>query len=189
MENRLNAVTVLVGAPGTGKTTYAKKIIENMGSSRGVLIFDNNREKAYREYNSMKLERFPYWKKKGVYRLFTGDLDAFLTALYDYGRNMSLVLEDSTSYLTGNVDEKVRKLLTERRHRNLDILFTYHSLSRIPPMVYEMCNFLVIGKTNDSVAKLKELSKLPNPAQVLETWQKVKASPDKYYRETVVCNA
>ena len=189
METRLNAVTVLVGAPGTGKTTYAKQIIEQMGTARGVLIYDNNREKAYRGYKSMQLEHFPYWKKTGVYRLFTGDLSALLDALYAHGRNMSLVLEDSTSYLTGNVDEIVRRLLTERRHRNLDILFTYHSLGRIPPMVYEMCNFLVIGKTNDSVAKLRELSKLPNPDQVLQTWQRVKAHPDKYYRETVVCNA
>ncbi|MEZ0610457.1 hypothetical protein ACAW74_18225 [Fibrella sp. WM1] len=186
---RHNVVILRAGAPRTGKTTHTQKLIEAASKVRGVLIFDVNNEKAYADYPLMTVQQLRKWKSTGIYRLFGDDDEAVLSAIYRHAYNCMIVFEDATAYIKPNVQSEIRRLLVSRRHRNLDMLFTFHSLNRVPPLLYEMTNYLVLGKTNDGIENGGTLQKVPNFALVKEAWARVQAHASPYYYEQIAIQA
>ncbi len=183
---RANAVVVFVGKPRTGKTVELLKSIDR--DKKKVLIYDLNNEPKYRKFPKMPLDKLPTWKA-GKYRVFTHDAAGLLKDIADNVRNATVVLEDATSYLNSNTNAILQKLLVSRRHWNLDIFLTFHSLNRVPPLVYEMSNFIVIKKTQDSSRKLYKMDKIPNPDALIEAWKRVNASPNEFEQITIQTNA
>jgi hypothetical protein len=186
---RHNVVINRVGAPRTGKTTHVLKLIEESATARGVLIFDVNNEEKYQRFPLMPLDKLQHWKKTGIYRLFSDDDQAIIQALYKWAYNCLIVFEDATAYIRPNVQDEIRKLLVSRRHRGLDMLFTFHSLNRVPPLLYEMTNYIVLGKTNDPLDQSSSISKVPNFATVRAAWDRVQAHPSPYYFEQIAIQA
>lgn len=186
MSARPNYVIVLVGAPRTGKTFYLDNLIAK--EKKKVLIYDVNNEKNWRKYPQMALHQVPLWKS-GKYRLFTDDTEQLFTHIYQSVRNASIVLEDATSYINNNTAAILKKILVSRRHWNLDVYLTFHGLNMVPPLVYELCNFIVVKKTNDNVRKLKRIDKIPNPDELLTAWEYVKNSKNQYEQKTVKIHA
>ena len=182
---RPNAVAILVGAPRTGKTTLTKAIIE--GSHKKVLIYDVNNEEAYNGFKRMPLDKLPVWRG-GKWKVFTDDAEDLIYQIYQNVRNATIIFEDATSYINRETAKYLRKILVSRRHMNLDIIFSFHSLNQVPPMIYEMSNYISLKKTNDTIQKVKGLSKLPNPDDVLKAFEKVRKSKDPFVTVTVKTN-
>ena len=168
---------------------HIKKLIETAGQTKGVLIYDINNEEKYREYPVISLEQLKRWKGTGIYRLFSDDDKAVLAAIYLYAYNCMVVFEDATAYINPIVQPEIRKMLVSRRHRNLDLVFTFHSLNRVPKMLYEMTNYLVLGKTNDGIENGGTLQKVPNFELVKEAWQRVQDHPNRFHYETIAIQA
>ena len=182
---RANAVAILVGAPRTGKTTLTKAIIE--ASKKKVLIYDVNNEEAYDDFKRMPLKKIPGWRS-GKFKVFTDDPEELIYQIYQNVRNATIIFEDATSYINRDTTKYLRKILVSRRHMNLDIIFSFHSLNQVPPMIYEMSNYISLKKTNDTIQKVKGLNKLPNPDDVLKAFDKVRNSKDPYITVTVKTN-
>lgn len=184
---RPNYVILVVGRPRTGKTTYILELIKR--ATKAVLVYDLNNEEKYWSFPQMPFEKLLSWKHKGKYRLFHDDEKELLEALNANAYNAMLVLEDATAYIQPNVQPPVKRMLVSRRHRNLDIVFTFHSFNRVPPLLFEMSNYIVIGKTNDPIHNNVSIKKVPNFERVREVWERVQSHPSEYYRETVATNA
>lgn len=188
-EPRANVVLIRVGYPRTGKTTHVKRLIIKAGQNKGVLIYDINNEAAYKEFPVITLEQLKKWKGTGIYRLFSDDDQAVLAAIYDHAYNCMVVFEDATAYIKPNVQPEIKKLLVSRRHRNLDLLFTFHSLNRVPKLLYEMTNYLVMGKTSDGIENGGTLQKVPNYELVKAAWLRVQDHADRYHYEIIPIQA
>ncbi|MEQ8628096.1 hypothetical protein [Ekhidna sp.] len=182
---RPNYVTVLVGAPNTGKTTELLKLVNAI--PKRALIFDLNNEEKYRAFPRMALGKLPSWKResKSKYRIFHSEPEIVIQSIHDNLRNATLVLEDATSYMDPSTTRVIRKILVSRRHWNLDIFLTFHSLSVVPPVVFSMCNWIVLKKTNENMKKIKGMDKLPNPDELVKAWEKVNAHKDPYFQQTI----
>ncbi|MBO0930351.1 hypothetical protein [Fibrella aquatilis] len=185
VDARANLVVLRVGFPRTGKTVHLKRLIETAGQKKGVLIYDINNEAKYQDYPQITLAQLAKWKSTGIYRIFSDDDQAVLAAIYKYAYNCMVVFEDATAYIKPNVQDEIRKLLVSRRHRNLDLLFTFHSLNRVPKQLYEMTNLLVLGKTSDGIENGGTLQKVPNFELVKAAWQRVQAHESRYHYEVI----
>jgi nucleoside-triphosphatase THEP1 len=184
---RSNKVILIIGKPEVGKTTYLKSIISNYNSNK-LLINDVNNEEKYKEFPKLNIEDLERWKS-GKYRVFTDDEEALFEAIYLHLYNCMIIFEDATSYMEGKVSKYIRKLLTSRRHRNMDMIFTFHSLADVPPLCYRLSNYITLFKTEDSIHNGGEIKKVPNFQKVKEVWERVNRNPSQYYYETVKTGA
>lgn len=182
-------VIVSVGRPRTGKTTFNLALIKALAKQKGVLIFDVNGEKAFADYPKMPFDKLPGWKSKGIYRVHHTSPDEFMDTVFHSVYNAVVVFEDTTAYVDSTISESLKRLLVDRRHRNVDMLFSFHSLRVIPPKILDFTNYMIVGKTGDSEKYLKNLEKLPNPEEFLKVWQRVKNHPSNFYREIIEANA
>lgn len=179
---RQNLIVVIVGKPNTGKTFYTLRLIDK--AKKKVVIFDLNNEEKYRKFklvNTAEVVRL----KSGKVRTFTNQPEQLLQAVHDHVRNAMVIFEDSTSYVNSSTTQLFRKILVSRRHWNLDIIFTFHSLNLVPPVIFELCNYVVVKKTQDTEKKLRRIDKIPNPDELLTAWRTVQASKDPYAQMTV----
>jgi nucleoside-triphosphatase THEP1 len=185
---RSNKVILIIGQAEVGKTTLVLSIIN--GQVKKVCIYDVNNEEKYQGFPLMEIADIPRWKA-GKYRVFTDEEDELFNMLYDkrYGVNMMAVFEEATGYLINIVPKTIRKLVTSRRHRNMDLVFIFHSIADIPPFLLRMSNFITFFKTEDSIDNLLSIKKLPNKAKAIETWERVKNHPSQFYYETVKTGA
>jgi hypothetical protein len=186
---RPNAVIVSVGRPRTGKTTFNLQLIQAIAEQKGVLIFDLNGEAAFKDFPVMPFDKLPGWKSKGIYRIFHDDPEEFISAVRRYVYNAAVVFEDTTAYIDSSISDNLKRLLVDRRHRNVDMIFSFHSLRVIPPKLLDFTNYMIVGKTGDSEKYLKNLEKLPNPEHFISVWQRVMQNPSNFYREIIEANA
>ena len=186
-EKRYANVTLVIGKRKTGKTTYILDLIEAVRHDKGVLIYDLNNEPKYKVFPQMPLERLPAWKSKGVYRIFHDDFRQVMQTVLEYNRNAFLILEDATAYIESNVDSLTRRFLVSCRHINIDLVLTFHSLSQVPPRCFAMTDYMVVGKSNDTLLR-GEIAKVPNFQEVKKAWERVRSHPSPYHREVVDVN-
>lgn len=122
---------LIVGGQGTGKTHFAKQVISKV-PRQNLLVFDVNNE--YKDF-------YPY--------PFNPDIDAFLSKVLER-QNGVILVEDATAFLSnrGRKDSLV-KALVSKRHSNNTYILLFHSFRAVPKYIFDLCNKVVIFKTND----------------------------------------
>lgn len=126
---------IVVGTAGTGKTTFVKNMLSKV-NKKAVSVYDVNNE--YPEYSKGNLP----------------ELDEF-TNFVDNSRNGVFVFEEATIFFnTRGTDKTLNKILVRKRHTNNTIILVFHSLRAIPRYVYDLCNYMVVRKTNDSETQI-----------------------------------
>jgi DNA helicase HerA-like ATPase len=128
---------IVAGGTGTGKTTVVKNALQKI-HPEARLVFDNNKEYT------------------GIYdKPFDPDFKRFALAASKV-RNAAIVFEEATIFLKRQgVGEHTIKVLVEKRHRNNIIFLVFHSLRLVPLDIMDLCNYMVILKTNDSVESVE----------------------------------
>lgn len=173
--SRLCAVTLIVGAPGAGKTTLVKQIIKEQ--TKKVLILDVA-NKDFNEYEIIHdLEKLAFWEK-GIKRVMPTDFDMLLDYLFKYAYNVMIVLDDSTAYMPDHIDLRLKNLLVMRRHRNLDFIFLYHGFNMVQPKIYQLSNYLTVFKTPEDENYVKRLNKVPNQNVLLQAVKQIRMLQD-----------
>ena len=123
---------IIVGATGTGKTTYIKSLLQKVPNKNSLYIYDvNNEYSEFFPHPLIDIEDFmekTQFMKKGVF-----------------------VLEEATIYLNNrSSNEHLINLLVRKRHTFNTIILVFHSMRSVPRYIYELSNFITIFKTNDS---------------------------------------
>jgi hypothetical protein len=177
---RLNKIILVVGRRGTGKTTFAKKLISV--SPLKVLILDTFDHPDYRGIKSIVPDQVARWKSGNV-RLYTGDPVENCQIIFDSVYNSLIVFEDARRYIEPTIQKSIRQGIVEHRNRNNDLVFMFHNLKDVPPYLCSMYNSLVLFKTNDNT-KVRQ-DKYSNWEEIISVHERVMKNPISWYNETI----
>lgn len=188
-KQRENLATLLVSRKATGKSTYLAKLARGYAAknpNKRVLILDVNGAPAYAEIPQLTETEFRNWRKDSTIRVAKFYLGAkreneMMDLVIQHFKNGLLILEDCTKYIKSSPSDEVRAFLVDHRMLNLDLVFTFHSLYKVPPFFWDMVNLVVLGKTDETLEN-RDRRRYPNFAKLLETFKKVQASKDQYIK-------
>ncbi len=189
MFQRLNLVSIILGARGSGKTWYLKNVLLPRLIKRGkkILIIDTIDHPDYRDIPIMDLSKLHLWKS-GVFRVWCKEedmckLNSMLNSL-DNIWNTTLIYEDAGKHTADGVDKFLRALIGDSKQKNIDIIFMFWAWMEIPIKILSKTNFIECFKTADSPESRKEkLNACYNAA--LAIWKSVIADANKYAHKLI----
>lgn len=136
---------ILVAHTGQGKSTFAKKLIENSPS----FVFDVQND--YSDHQLKEGEK----QKKGR---FIGLPEDFANLALSR-RKSFIVFEEATAFFEGRTSDTVRKILIDKRHKQNTIIWIFHSINSINPRIFEISDYIVLFKTGDDQTQVKRKRK------------------------------
>lgn len=156
-------VIINVGRPKTGKTTRAKKILQSFVADfrkNDLIVYDVNNE--YRDfYNESFL---PY--------------DEFIKKLVGV-KNKILLFEEATIFFSSRSEEKIiKELMVRKRHDNNIIILNFHSIRSIPRYIFDLADYIILFKTNDTLKVVKD--KFDNE-NFIKTFEQVQNSSNPFF--------
>lgn len=190
---RVNAVVVIVGDRGTGKTTLiqgnpAVKVtgilptLQSRRPGRKVLIVETFDDPLYRHLPPIMPDELPAWTA-GPRRIWSARPVEMLSAINAFCYNTVIVVEDSTKFIFGRLPEPIKQMVLNSKQQNNDLYFIFHYLQAVPPDLARLCDYLVLFKTKETWdARLK--TKYPNP-DIEQLFLKVKKARSWYYHDFV----
>ena len=128
-------------------------------SIRKGLILDTFDSTSWREFPEFpKIQEYPkiydYNKikswKKGIYRLFEGDIPKLNKIIEKYIWNTVIVYEDATKTVGTRLTDPLRRFMFDSKQKNLDIIMIFHSISAVTLEIGRMpADKLILFKTNE----------------------------------------
>jgi hypothetical protein len=97
-------------------------------------------------------------------------------------RGFCFLIEECTGVMRGQVQKNFVQAVLSKRHTHNRFVLIFHSLHRIPPQIYEFCDYLVMFKTNDLEMNVKK--KYPD---IFNEWLQIQNAPrysKKIYKKT-----
>ena len=182
MDRDLHYSAIVVGRKGVGKSTYLNKIAGKHFSKK-VLIIDVNGSPAYNAHRQIEVKQIKLVRSGIVKLLGTPTLET-LKVIADHWRDGLVIFEDCTKYISGNVDPSIKTFLVDHRMYNCDLIFTFHSIKMVPPFFWQMISYCTLFKTAETFDNSYK-KRLPNYEELLKSFNKIKASKNERYNETI----
>lgn len=99
-------------------------------------------------------------------------------------KNTCIVLEEASFYLsTRHYSSKAERVILNKWKSHNIFFLVYHSIRKIPDMVYEYADYMILFNTSDLIHHLKN-----KPEEILKGWEEVqkKSKKDKFYHKLIV---
>lgn len=145
---RMNQVGIIVGKRGSGKTTFARKLM-SASSLKKKLVVDTFDHESYNDIPDMGIEQLQYWKG-GSYHLWGSDTQGILDEINRHVRDTLVLFEDATKYIDTNPQPVVKSICLDSKQKNNDIVFMFHSFADVPPKLFRWMNFITVFKTEEN---------------------------------------
>lgn len=153
-EIRQTKRTLIIGAPGTGKTTLLHRILMQSGQKTLVITpymnewteKDSNGEELYPELITLrKKDCFYSGIRRHVFRKkYT------LEHLENFQRGI-IVFDDCRGYLKSNLDEQIHTLLLGTRQNMIDVFAVAHGFREVPPAFFTFATDYFLFRTEDNL--------------------------------------
>ena len=203
MDRREPILMCATGKKGVGKTFTTMKLINDYikgnkktgKKPRKVLIYDINMEYTdFKVLSAKDVASFTRQSKIEVRRVLPildngrmatlSDMIAILNQIIENFRGGMLILEDINRYLIASKTTDVIGLLATNRHRDLDIICHYQSLSALDPRMWQNTTFVRFHYQIDDVKRYAQ--RLPNYemfkiAQCLVEYKYLKKGDKRFY--------
>jgi hypothetical protein len=203
LEQREPILMGVVGMKKVGKTytttqsinSYIKTNSKTGKVARKVLIYDINMEYTqYKAIDIKHLNKFTHQSKVEVRRVLPINEDGseadlsqmleILTVLIKSFRGGMLILEDINRYLIASKTVDVIGLLATNRHRDLDIICHFQSLSALDPRMWQNTSMVRFHYQMDDIKRYK--NRIPNYelfkiAQCLVNYKYLKVGDKRFY--------
>jgi hypothetical protein len=177
---RDNIVGLIIGGRGRRKTTFVKDLIWKIKDKRRIVIVDTFDNSVWRNMGTVVngkpliQERAEYAipvidadqlydDHKGIFRIYSSEVDEMLTMIQERCRNTMVIVEDANRFLESNLDASMRSLILDTKQTNVDLFFVFHSLRDTPPRLCRWADTLTLFKTQEKWNSSLE-NKFPNPA-------------------------
>jgi len=174
---------IIVGTNGTGKSTFAKKLIDKKVSVGGRALIITNHLNEWQEVEMIDIQ-----KTKEVHN-FTGIRRSVIRPeqfkfLLSFHSGL-LLFDDARRFLTSNISSEIDSLQISRRQKMLDIVVVAHSFNKIPPGFFAYATHYIMFKTVETARKRS--SYLFDIEEVLkvETSVNKKAQTNPHYFEII----
>lgn len=151
-------LTLVIGMTGQGKSRFTKAAIDD----KRCFVYD-----VQNEYDFLEFEK-PTDPPKERARYF-GDMNIFLNKV-ETRRNCTIVFEEATAFLKGQIGKRLTNIIISKRHTQNNLFFIFHSINSVPPAIFDLCNWVVLFKTNDYPTNIKGgMKTLVKPCAWLKT--------------------
>lgn len=164
MEKRERRFFLVVGSPGSGKSTYVANLVKAYKNGN-VCVFKHtsNYDDPALSFLSIKTER--NWRQGAAptqpvkFRMvgdeesYTHFLNWLISGDSNKFRNGLLVVDDCTLFERDRITKQMKQLVTMRRHAGyrLDICLVYHGLTYLPIDQFTFVNTVVMFNTTDKI--------------------------------------
>jgi Cdc6-like AAA superfamily ATPase len=156
---------IVVGATGTGKTTFVKDFLKRVPNKDSIFIYDVNNE--YNEFHDEPFEP---------------DEEIYLTRIMNL-KNSVIVMEEATIFFsTKSISKQMKSMLVRKRHQFNYIFLNFHSLRQVPHWVYELCTHITVFKTNDGE---KLVNSRFEDERLTKMFIEVNKSSNKHFNKTL----
>lgn len=155
---RTSDIFLHIGAKKTGKTQATLSAVVDMWRKqrKPALVFDIGRQSEYDSFHQISVEDVPQFAQLAAQQAYpffacrdVQDFDEFFEAVNTYVRNSFVVLEDATSYMTGNMSQSAKRLVYNSRNTNNDYWINLHSLADPAPVLLKNAEVYVLRRTTD----------------------------------------
>lgn len=180
----LHYSALVVGGKGVGKSTYLASVAKKYPKASKVLIIDVNGSPAYNCFQQIQVNDIRNLKSGVVKLIGTPDRDTLKKIAQDF-RNGLIIFEDCTKYIDGNPKPEIKAFLVDHRMYGCDLIFTFHSLKRVPPFFWEMTAYVTLFKTLENFDTGANRNRIPNFENMLKAYNKVNSHPDQRHKITV----
>ncbi len=191
-DTRFNAVTAIIGARGTGKTTDLMGDegigIPNMIDERyinrgikclGIFTDDHPSYKHVPILEKKDLHRF----KRGFMRVIINpeDINTFCRFFSDSPSkwNTMLLFEDARNHSEKSFCKELNRILQNSKQQNNDVFFMYHSFGETPPDLYRKIDYILLHKTLDS-PEVRKNQLRSSFARVMSAYNELDASKNRF---------
>lgn len=157
---------IIIGRRGCGKTTLSKSLLDKRPSGMPVIIYDINNE--YQNYYPEPFE----------------DFNIFLNKISDERiKNHFILIEEATIFFnTQSNYYEMKNLLVRARHTKNIIQLNFHSFGSVPKGIYNLLDYVIVFKTNDSEKNVTDRFDHPG---ILTAYQEAIKSDDPHFYKTV----
>lgn len=138
-------VFLIIGGAGMGKSPFVQQFIKD----RRCFVNDVQNEYGKRTKYAGQIPIALSDNINDNRSRYIGDNFDKYVALCRNKRNTVCVFEEATAFLHGRTESPVVSLLIGRYHTGNNYLLLFHSVNSVPPRPYELCNYIVLFKTND----------------------------------------
>lgn len=143
---------IIIGINGTGKSVFTQKAIKALKWKRILIVTFSGAPEIWQDYDEIDIE------DRKLMANFTGIRTVraikykrqTLAILYENFRNGLIVFDDCKPYIKPNLDHTpgLTELFADFRHHGIDMCFVLHSVTQVPPEVWNHSKYAFIGKTN-----------------------------------------
>lgn len=125
---------LVIGSTGMGKTSFMKKALLQVHRET-IFLHDVNAE--YGEiYDKPFLPSFDLFAEQAKLK-----------------KHMVIVYEEATVFLSNHGSNRdLKEVLVGKRHNHNTIFLIFHSLRAVPKYLFDLCNYVVLHKTNDALS-------------------------------------
>lgn len=169
----------VVGTKGVGKSYTTEKSFDSYirynpvtgKKGRKILIFDVNEEfTKYRTIDIKDIKKFTQSPKIEIRRVLPRDkngkplkldqMQDVMSEIINNFRGGLVLLEDINRYMIQAKTADVIGVITTNRHRDLDIICHYQSLSALDPRMWQNSYYIRFHRQADKIARYKD--RIPN---------------------------
>jgi len=180
----LHYSAIVVGRKGVGKSTYLNGVAVKYPRQKKVLIIDVNGSPAYNAHRQIEVKQIKGFRQ-GIAKIMGTPTLETLKVIADNFRDGLVIFEDCTKYIEGNVHPSIKAFLVDHRMFNCDLIFTFHSLKRVPPFFWEMIGYCVLFKTLETFEGSRNKTVIPNYENMVSAFKRVNKHRDVRYNETI----
>ena len=174
MNERERLLTVILGAAGTGKTTYIRRIVKSYPGK--VLIMDSTNE--WPDIPVISSSRLSLWSRgqartaKRVARVALTNPEQQIDHAIRYARDCLLVFDDLDMY-TWMDNKLMRPIFVSYRHYGWDVVVVFHSVKRAyKPAIENMKRLVIFAQDPGSTEALEKLGfQVPRKAHEMRVYR------------------
>lgn len=168
-EGRKPRLIIVVGATGTGKTTWTIELMEKVGYKNVLAYISelNIDDKVFKPLKTLaKLSDYELgWAKISDMETEYKPLMLQVIGNKEKGyRNGAFLVDDAGEYEDQIVTPELKKLARMKRHIGVDVFYIYHGLTDIPIQLFKYATDLVLFHTTDEADY--KIKKIPRSTDV-----------------------
>ena len=182
---------VVLGANGTGKTTYVKQIVASTRQRVLIITPDDVEYNETDEYGNPLYPINPLRTKEDF--VFDGvcrhiwDPDWTPKVIHNFKKGL-IIFDDCRTYLPARTDQFIHSLMIRRRQQELDVMVIGHGFSEVPPKFFTFATHYILFRTEDNINIRREVIRCFDKMRRLQWFVNRKAKEYPHYYLEVKVN-